>query len=188
MLEAPSGATGRRAAFTLLELLAVTALIAILAGIVLGVGRRASDAGRIARARAELAALSVALEGYRRAQGDYPRTDDESRLLQSLIGKRDPANTAISGRAQLEPARFVIARLAAPGIPVDPFAVVDSALVDPWGRPYVYVYKVPAGGWANSGFVLCSAGPDGKDSGALLPGGFADSAPPENADNIYANP
>jgi len=58
--------------FTLLELLAVITIIAILAGIVIGVGRRASEAGKTARAKAELAALSAALETYKRTYGDYP--------------------------------------------------------------------------------------------------------------------
>jgi general secretion pathway protein G len=188
MIQAPSGATGRRAAFTLLELLTVITLIAVLAGLVLGVGRRAVETGKIARAKAELAALSAALEDYHRIYGDFPRTDDEACLLQSLLGKRGPvADAEISGRPLLEAARFTLARPAAPDAPADPFSDTSTVLLDPWSRPYVYVYRIPASGWTNPGFVLYSAGPDGKDSATLLPGGLVDTTPRENADNIYAN-
>ena len=162
-----------RRAFTLLELLVVITIIAILAGIVIGVGRRASVAGKAARARAELAAIGSALEVYKRTFGDYPQTDDEIQLLRALLGQRGPLSDAtITGRALLETARF---------------AIVGSVLVDPWERPYVYIYKVPTNGWTNSSYVLYSTGPDGTDSPTLLAGGFPDVAPPVNLDNIHAN-
>ena len=160
-------------AFTLLELLAVITLIAILAGIVIGVGRQASVAGKAARAQAELATLGAALEAYKHTYGEYPRTDDEVQLLRALLGQRGPLSDApISGRVLLETSRFAIA---------------GNVLVDPWERPYVYVYQVPPGGWTNSSYVLYSVGPDGQDSPALLGGGFPDVAPAANLDNISAN-
>ncbi|MBI2812862.1 MAG: type II secretion system protein GspG [Opitutae bacterium] len=162
----------RARAFTLLELLAAITIIAILAGIVIGAGRRASETGKIARARAELAVLGAALEDYRRAYGDYPRTDDEAQLLRALLGQRGPASdAAIAGRALIEAARFNI---------------VAEALRDPWDRPYVYAYKTQ-NPWTNSSYVLYSAGPDGADAPALLAGGFPDVAPAANLDNIPAN-
>ncbi|MBI2515401.1 MAG: type II secretion system protein GspG [Opitutae bacterium] len=181
MFLAPAGATKPRAAFTLLELLAVLALIAVLTGLVLGGGRYANEHGRTARAKAELAALSAALEAYQRAYGDYPQTDDEARLLQSLLGRRGPLGATVAGRPLIETVKFTTADAH------DPFIDATAVLADPWGRAYVYAYKVPAVGWSNPGYVLYSPGPDGKESGALLPGGLVDSTSPENADNLYAN-
>ena len=181
MSQAPAGATRQRAAFTLLELLAVIAILSLLAALVLGVGRRAGEAGRVARAKTELAVLAAALENYRGLYGDYPTTDDAARLLQSLLGRRGPSGVAISDRALIDLARFT------PGGSRDPFTDPATVLVDPWVQPYLYVYRTPSAGWVNPGVVLYSIGPDGRDSPVLLPGGIVDSSPPENADNLYAN-
>ena len=155
-------------------------VVAILTGIVIGVGRRASDSGRTARARAELVALSAALDSYRLAYGDYPRTDLPARLLQSLIGKRGPTYLPVTGRALLETARFTTAGA------LDPFSNDAAELLDPWEQPYRYAYRsqVP---WTNPSYVLYSAGPDGVAVTALLPGGFPDVAAAGNADNLHAN-
>ncbi len=177
---APPGANPARAAFTLLELLAVIAIIAVLAGIVIGVGRRASETGRVARARAELAVLSAVLENYQRTYGGYPQTDDAARLLQSLIGRRGPTNAVISARSLIETAGFTTTDLH------DPFTDSSAVLIDPWGQAYRYAYKTQ-GPWSNSSYVLYSIGPDGRDSAALLPGGFPDQSALVNTDNIYAN-
>jgi general secretion pathway protein G len=181
MILAPPGANCPRAAFTLLELLTVITLLALLGGLVLGGGRHAIEAGRTARARAELATICAALENYQRLLGDYPQTDDGVQLLQSLIGRRGPRNAAIAVPCQLELARFTTADA------LDPFTDRGAVLVDPWGRPYRYVYKVPLSGWQNVSYVVYSRGPDGLDAGALLAGGFLDPSAPPNADNIFAN-
>ncbi len=176
-------------AFTLLELLAVIAIIAVLTGIVIGVGRRASEAGKVARTKAELAALSAALESYKRQYGDYPRTADGTILVQSLIGRLGPTGTTLSpaGRAQMEAAKFHLALGANPDAAVDPFANTSAVFIDPWGQPYRYVHKTSGSSWTNPSFVLYSVGPDGADSPTLLTGGFIDVAPAANADNLYAN-
>ena len=180
MFPAPPGAISRRAGFTLLELLAVVGIIAVLSGLVLGVGRRAVESGKIARARGELTMLAASLETYRRSYGDYPQTDDEARLLQSLLGRRGPLNHVLAGPVFIEAAKFTTAGS------LDPFADDSAVLVDPWGQPYVYAYKSQTP-WDNPGFVLYSIGPDGADAPALLTGGLVDSAPPANADNLCAN-
>jgi general secretion pathway protein G len=152
--------------FTLIELLTVIAIIAILSALVFGLGRRMGESGRNGRAVAELAALGAILEDYRRLHGDYPRTNDGARLLQALIGRRDPA--AFTFEADR-----------------DPFLDEGARLVDPWGRPYAYAYRTPLP-WNNPGYLLYSEGPDGR-SAPPLAGGFPDQAAPENHDNLYAN-
>lgn len=150
----------------------------------LGVGRRVSESGKIARTKAELAALSAGLEGYKRQFGDYPRTDDSAVLLQSLIGKQDPLGNTLAkpGRAQIDLALF-----RTTPEDVDPFDNTSAVLIDPWDQPYVYVYKPSGTTWTNPSYVLYSIGPDGQDTRALLSGGYADSSAPGAADNLYAN-
>lgn len=179
MPAAPVRGTPSRAGFTLLEFLTALLVIGILTGMVIGVGGRATESAKSARARAELAALSGALEAYRRAFGDYPRTDDPTELLAALRGRRDPAGRPVEARAALAPG----ALQAAPP-PANPGA--PELLLDPWGQPYRYAYRVPAAGWTNSGFVLFSAGPDGAADSGLLAGGYPDLAAEPNADNLYA--
>lgn len=173
----PLRAQRRSPAFTLLELLAVIGIIAVLTGLVIGVGRRAADSGRAARARGELAALGVALAAYHDTHGDYPRTNDPARLLQALIGRRGPDHQPVSGRALLETDRFTT------GAGLDPFGDPQAVLVDPWGRPYRYAYKSPAP-WSNPTFLLYSAGPDGAAEDELQAGGFPDLNAASNADNL----
>lgn len=194
----PRRATG---GFTLLELLAVIAIIAVLTSIVIGVGRRASETGKTARAKAELAALSAALEAYKRQHGDYPQTgfvandadaaspgasDGPGILFNALAGKRGPraALTPLDGRAQVELAKFTLQNPAA--LPTSGnTAQTANAFVDPWGRRYLYLYRAGTA-WTNPSYVLWSVGPDGADAG-LTPQGFIDVAPSANADNLYAN-
>lgn len=169
---------GRRA-FTLVELLTVIAIIAVLGGIVIGVGRHSSEIGKIARAKTELAVLSGAIEKYKQRHGDYPQTGDAAILLQSLIGKLNPVQLQISGQLLLDLA--VLRTRDA----LDPLVKSTAVLIDPWDQPYVYRYKTSS--WKNPSFVLYSIGPDGVDDGLLIIGGFPNHSGSGNVDNIYAN-
>jgi len=171
----------RTAGFTVLELLLVSALVAILGGMLLATGRHARDRGRVSRASVELATLSAALETYYLVQGDYPRTDQCASMVQALVGRRGPTGELIVARPVIDVGRFTF------GAGGDPFLDETAELCDPWGSPYRYAYKsmVP---WSNPGFVLFSAGPNGLADAALLAGGFPDPALPGNDDNLWANP
>ena len=168
-----------RRAFTLLELLAVLAIIGALAGLMLGVGSHVFARAKRTRAEGELATLASALETYRRRHGDYPRTADAAALLQALMGRRDPANRPITAPAVIDLAHFAVTAGA------DPHRDPTARLVDPWGNPYHYAYRTLTP-WENSGFILQSAGPDGVIYRPLLPGGFIAIAHPDNADNVIA--
>ncbi|MBL9215157.1 MAG: type II secretion system protein GspG [Opitutaceae bacterium] len=172
-----SEARDKRGAFTLIELLAVLALLGLLAGLVATGVAQAVERARSDRAEAELAVLAAALEEYRRAFGDYPRTDSGAGLLAALLGKKDPGMAPIEARPLLDISRFTV--VGGEG---------DSRLLDPWGLPYAYAYRVPDSGWVNPLYVLCSRGPDGAMAPGLVAGGFPERRAGENADNRYAEP
>jgi prepilin-type N-terminal cleavage/methylation domain-containing protein len=60
-------------AFTLIELIVVTAVIVILTGLVLSTVGYVQKKGARARAETEIAAMSAACEGYKADNGTYPR-------------------------------------------------------------------------------------------------------------------
>lgn len=196
--------------FTLLELLAVIAIIAVLTSVVIGVGRRASESGKIARAKAELAVLSAALESYKRQYGDYPQTgavavnaltatpaadDGPGILFNALAGKRGPraALTAIDGPMFAEFAKLSLqssTSLPTPGNTTQ----LANAFLDPWGHRYLYFYKTDATSWTNPSFVLYSAGPDADRAATEAEchtppsaTGVIDVAAAPNLDNVFAN-
>jgi general secretion pathway protein G len=68
---------GSRAGFTLVELMAVILVIAVLAGLVLGISGLATRKAADGRARTDLQVLRNALEEYRIDYGSYPGADDD---------------------------------------------------------------------------------------------------------------
>jgi general secretion pathway protein G len=159
-------------AFSVLELLTVLAVMAALASLVIGAGRYAVESSNLARARGELAAVEIALATYQARCGDFPRTENPAELLQALIGRRDPQGRSISIPPMLQLRLFTVSRGS------DPFRDDSAQLLDPWERPYRYIYH-PAATGSVSSYSLYSAGPDGIDS-------TGDRERPENRDNVYA--
>jgi type II secretion system protein G len=104
------------AAFTLVELLVVVAIIAILAGLTLSTLGYVNKKGAESRAKAEVAALSTAIDNYKTEFGSYPASNN---LYSELTGRGD----LNSSKMFFEPS---------PGI------VSGSQFVDPWGSPYKY--------------------------------------------------
>ncbi len=166
-------------AFTLIELLTVIAIIGILAGIVIGVGRRASESGREARAKVELAAISTALESYKRQYGDYPRTNSSTGLLKALVGKADANGDPVNTRTLLDLELFEFDGAT------DPTTDHTLSLIDPWDQRYVYVYKDRTS-WSNHSYVLYSMGPDQESVATLTSAGYLNLEASANLDNIYA--
>jgi general secretion pathway protein G len=129
----------RRSGFTLLELVVVIIVLGLLAGIVAPqIIGRLSEA-KSTTARTQIENLSVALDGYRLDNGNYPTTD------QGLAALRE------------KPTRSPV-----PSNWRGPYLRKDVPL-DPWGR--AYLYRAP--GERNAGaFDLESLGRDGKTGGA----------------------
>lgn len=207
-----------RKAFTLIELLMVFGIIGILAAITFGISSGVRNAQNRAKTKVELAVISQALEEYKARYGDYPwinigdisnleQVNNASHdLMKTLVGWQAYDGTQVGGTAsdgnKFEKARSIldISKLGlseewttsdsdtAPG--------PETYLVDPWGNPYVYIYKERENpdSWEKFGFILFSMGPDGKASGDNLEesSGVIDdistfNASEENVDNIYAN-
>jgi prepilin-type N-terminal cleavage/methylation domain-containing protein len=189
------------AAFTLIELLTVIAIIGILAAITFGVARGVQERAAISQARSELATLAVALEAYKRQYGDYPQTgimpgttppttlsatNVPGYLFNAMAGKLGPKRAAIDGRAVIDLSRMTLASTTA--VPAVGGSIsVANAFFDPWGRAYVYSYRdngATAGNWINPSYVLFSAGPDGNFV-AIPDSGIINREAGTNADNVY---
>ena len=109
------------AAFTLIELLVVVAIIAILAALALSTLGYVNKKGAESRARAEVAALSAAIESFKLDTGAYP--SNVSTLYTNLC----PPAAAASAKVYFEPT---------PQMLLTNGSVVQ--LVDPWGTAYGY--------------------------------------------------
>lgn len=175
--------------FTLIELLVVVIIIGILLGIALGVTRAVDEKRKISRAETEMATLSQSLEQYKSHYGDYPwisGTGSEARregLYEALNGFRGPQTDTLNPqqRVFLQHDAFTLAN-------EDDYDAAGNHLLDPWGQPYEYFYKVTtsSGAWQKAGFVLFSKGPsmEAKNPGST---GRPDYDDPLNLDNIYAS-
>jgi type II secretion system protein G len=133
------GADAKKKGFTLIEILIVVTILGILLSLVSVrlVGQRSR--ARVQAAELQIATLVGALELYHDRMGDYPR---QSQGLEVLI---EPP--AIPGQGGVRP---------------EPFLTGRRALVDPWGRPYLY-FSPGADGRA---FEVMTYGRDGRSGGA----------------------
>jgi general secretion pathway protein G len=105
---------GSRSGFTLLELLAVMAILAILIGLASGGYKLARRSAREGQARAELELLRSAVEEFRIEYGAYPPASE---------------GAYSSMWSDLSPDQQQLMRDAAQGA---------LPMVDPWGNDYVY--------------------------------------------------
>lgn len=131
----------RRSAFTLVELLAVIALIAIVAGLTLaGLGYVQQKSAR-SRAEVEVAALSAAIESFKMDYGSYP---ESSTALYTELTGASGATVNTNRKVFFE----VTARMG-----------TNNQIIDPWGAPYNYTTNTSR----NTGFFdLWAVPPNAK--------------------------
>lgn len=159
-----------RRGFTLIELLVVMAIIAILAGLIIGIAGNVQKQAAKARARAEIGALETALERFKLDNGDYPdwqaaaissgspydgdannypsrlvdsgATAGRRSLFEQLVGRRqyDSADTTGSNYIEIKQSQTGVSGS-------------DAFFMDPFGFAYGYAYEDdPAGGEPKSAF------------------------------------
>jgi type II secretion system protein G len=124
-----------RASFTLVEMLAVMAIIAILAGIIVAGSNYAQRQSDMKRARAGLERIKYALEDYRAAMGRYPTNSVSGGVTNFVNGSMtNDAWAALTNyhRSLKHP----------------------DDLIDPWGRSYIYTNR------SRFTYLLMSRGPD----------------------------
>jgi prepilin-type N-terminal cleavage/methylation domain-containing protein len=174
-----------KAAFTLIELMAVITIIVILAGLVVGGMGFVSERQAKEKARVQIALLSKVIEEYKLDMGTYPPTADKtgtftasgtstsSILFDYLYWDSDRDNQ--SGVADNDQ-RIYLPELD----PVNnkqgwttntPAASKSTVITDPWGNQYCYRTAVDSTGKANAStqnpdFDLWSMGKDGKSKPA----------------------
>ena len=136
-------------AFTLVELLVVIAIIGILVSLVTAGAQTARRRGAVAKAKAAVSALETAIAMYQGDMGDYPKSGNAN-LVAAL--QDDPNDVHWNG----------------PYMEFKQDELKGTALIDPWGDPYVYE-SVNGGSPKHRihSYDLSSLGPNGTDdSGA----------------------
>jgi prepilin-type N-terminal cleavage/methylation domain-containing protein len=153
-----------RNAFTLIELMAVVAIIGVVMALVLPALMRAPEAARLERARTEVANLDMVLQAYQTEYRTWPLGQSggefNTSLLQVLIGRSTNAARTHN------PSRRVFLEIGA----LSTNAV--GTLVDPWGQPYQYEVdddydnEITAGGDTVQGrrTAVWSMGPENTDA------------------------
>ena len=205
----------RAAGFTVIEILTSLAIITILTAIAFPAIQGIKNRQALARARSELALLAQALEEFRRHYGDYPQTggfaqapadrnqelatvNAQAKFFNALTGvfgpQRFAAGHRLDGRCFVELGKFVLESAVAADFPAargsPPQRMEErTCFIDPWRRRYFYCYKSADNpqAWRSPGYVLYSAGPDGRHNlPDLLTGLYAEGHPAatDNADNI----
>ena len=131
--------------FTLVELLVVIAILGILISLVTAGAQAARRRGAVTKAKTTIASLETAIAMYQGDLGAYPKTGN-GELVAAL--QDDPGNTDWDG----------------PYMEFKQEDLHEGELIDPWGRPYVYL-SINGGSpkHRTRSFDLSSLGPNGSD-------------------------
>ena len=114
----------------------VMAIIAVLAGGVIGLMKGFDESAKIQQADNDIKAIGAALTQYKTLSGRYPTSDQG---LEALVNK--PTKPPVPKRYPNE-------------------GMLKEVPLDPWKNPYIY--KMPGAGGPNS-YELISVGQDGKE-------------------------
>ena len=169
-LRSPRRTLARRRcrAFTLIELLTVIAIILVLAGLLLHIAGSANYKGSMARAQAEIQAMSTALESYKADNGTYPRvmpTNSNGTAYSDLLNAQTDTDPGGNPKANYQGASEILYQALSgitafsgtnatyggkPYMEFKPGQLSDASsgafttpsattiLVDPFGLPYGY--------------------------------------------------
>ncbi|MEK9772151.1 MAG: prepilin-type N-terminal cleavage/methylation domain-containing protein [Opitutae bacterium] len=189
----PKG-SGKNSGFTLIELMVVIIVIGIVGGIIFSGAGYIFEKQAIKQAGAEIEVLQVALEEYKRQNGNYPETFDFQDEMASfiLLHTLHGTHELVDGTwERLAPEKYLKSL-----IPTDAMAFrsldeeedgtfnlneVDHYLIDPWGEPYIYQFRRKDG---NYGFLLYSKGPDQLSAPFSEVSDGQPEKRPEDKDNI----
>ena len=188
--------------FTLIELLAVIAIMGILAGLLMPALGKAREKAKVGKCIATIASLQTALSMYQVDYGVYPySTDDhtEQHNGNSSNATHDPTNTLVEA--------LTATTLGGPymefkGKDLDETDSNRPVLLDPWGQAYIYVSRLAEDGdkvteanrgpWhpdtttvSNNTYNIYSLGPDKKtddDDTSAPPTNFIDYSSVSNWD------
>jgi prepilin-type N-terminal cleavage/methylation domain len=138
--------TNHDTGFTLVELLVVMAILAILAGLVTAGSQMARKRGAVTKTKAMIAALEVSANAYQFDMGGYPPTGN-AELVKAMSDME-----SYSGNPDWH----------GPYMELKEDDLKDGEVMDPWGKPYVYVQP---GTHRPASFDLYSTGPNGTGDG-----------------------
>jgi prepilin-type N-terminal cleavage/methylation domain-containing protein len=95
------------AAFTLVEMLVVIAIIAILSALIVGLAAPASNKRKVSRVQAELRQIELAIESYKDKLGFYPPDNSKTGIPEEERTGRPPLFYELTGTVLNSSGRFI---------------------------------------------------------------------------------